>query len=144
MMKDTVNWKMISALGIACRDLSAYLNDNTNQNKPLIFTLSANTLPPNLKAKSPVLGTTESLPLWKYRFEKLFLCDQGSLAATDDEQLLIIGLVQADPDGQIQAHAPVLDLAWESTVHCVDDEDGESEDVHGEHGQEHEGDIAHP
>ena len=53
---------------------------------------------------------------------------------TDNEQLLIVSLVQADSDGQVQAHAPVFHLTWESAVHCVDDHDGEGEDVHGEQG----------
>ena len=57
--------------------------------------------------------------------------------------MLVVGLVQADADGQVQAHAPVLDLAREGTVHCVDDHDGKGEDMHGEQGQEHEGNVAH-
>ena len=122
----------------------AYLNNDANQYESLIFTLGANTLPPNLEAKSPILGTPNPLSFWEYRLEKLFLCDQGSLSSADNEQLLVIGLIQADSDGQVQAHAPIFDLAGESTVHGVDDEDCECEDVHGEHGQEHEGDIAHP
>ena len=100
-------------------------------------------MPPNFEAKSPILGAAESLSLWKYRLEKFIFGDQGSLAATDNEQLLVVRLVQADADWQVQAHAPIFHLARESTVHCVNDHDGECEDMHREQGQEHEGNIAH-
>lgn len=112
----------------------AYLNDDANQNKALVFTLCADILPPNLEAKSPILGTPKPLASGKNWLEQLFLRDQRSLPATHNEQLLIVSLVQADTDGQVQAHAPVFHLAGESTVHGVDDEDGECEDMHREHG----------
>ena len=121
----------------------AYLNDDTDQNESLIFALFADILPPNFEAKSPVLGTPEPLPFWEYWLEELFLCDQGSLPLANDEQLLVVSLVQADSDGQVQAHAPILHLAWESTVHRIDDEDDEGEDMHCEQGQEHKWDIPH-
>ena len=57
--------------------------------------------------------------------------------------MLVVSLVQADTDGQVQAHTPVFHLAREGTVHGVDDEDTECEDMHHEHGQEHEGDVPH-
>ena len=42
----------------------AYLNNHANQNESLILALGADTLPPNLHAKSPVLGTSNPLALW--------------------------------------------------------------------------------
>ena len=45
--------------------MRTYLNDNTNQNESLVFTLGADTLPPDLEAKSPIIGTTESLSFGK-------------------------------------------------------------------------------
>lgn len=57
--------------------------------------------------------------------------------------MLIVSLVQANTDWQVQAHAPVFHLARETAVHCVDDEDRECEDVHREQGEEHEWNIAH-
>lgn len=123
--------------------LGAYLDDDSNQYESLIFTLGANTLPPNLEAKGPIFETANPLSLWKYRLEKLFLCDQGSLSSADNEQLLVIGLIQADTDGQVQAHAPIFHLTGERAVHGVDDKDCECEDVHRKDRQEHEWDISH-
>ena len=123
--------------------MNAYLDDYANQNESLVFTLFADILPPYFEAKSPIVGTTKAFALWKYRLEQLILGDQRSLRATNNEQLLVVSLVQADADGQVQAHAPVFHLAREGTVHGIDDEDGEGEDVHYEQGQEHERDIPH-
>lgn len=123
--------------------MGTYLNHDANQYESLIFTLGADTLPPNLEAKSPIFRTTESLSFGKYRLEKLILRDQRSLPATDNEQLLIVSLVQPDPNRQVQAHAPVLHLAGESSVHGIYNEDREREDMHREQGQEHEWNIPH-
>ena len=100
-------------------------------------------MPPHLEAKGPVLGTAQTLCLWKNRVEELIFGYQRRLSPTDKEQLLVVGLVQADADWQVQTHAPIFDLAGESTVHGVDEHDSEGEDVHCKQGQEHEGNIAH-
>ena len=133
----------VSASVIDLRVMGTYLNHDANQYESLVFTLGADTLPPNLEAKSPIFRTTESLSFGKYRLEKLILRDQRSLPATDNEQLLIVSLVQADPNGQVQAHAPVFHLARESSVHGIHNEDRECEDMHREQGQEHEWNIPH-
>lgn len=73
----------------------------------------------------------------------VLLCDQGCLATAYDKQLLVISLVQADTDWQVQTHPPIFHLAGESAVHGIDDEDDECEDVDHEHGREHQGDISH-
>ena len=91
-------------------------------------------MPPHLEAKGPVLGTADSLCFWKNRVEKLILGYQRRLVPTDEEQLLIVGLVQADADWQVQTHAPIFDLAGESTVHCVNERGSNGEDVHCQQG----------
>ena len=123
--------------------LGANLNDDANQNESLIFALCADTLPPNLESKRPIFGTTDAPSFGKDWLEQLIFGDQRSLPAAHNEQLLIVGLVQADADWQVEAHAPIFDLAGESAIHGVDDEDCKGEDVHGEEGEEHERDVAH-
>ena len=91
-------------------------------------------MPPHLEAKGPVLGTAETLCFWKNRVKELILGDQRRLIPTDEEQLLVVGLVQADADWQVQTHAPIFDLAGERAVHCVDEHDGKGEDVHCQQG----------
>ena len=145
MTKDTVNLERVrQRLRTSCRDYRTYLNYNPNQNKSLVLPLCAHTLPPDLEAKSPILGTPPPFPFGKKRAEQLIPCDERRLPATDNEQLLVVSLVQADPNRQVQAHAPVFHLAGERAVHGVDEKARKGEDVHGEQGQQHERDVADP
>ncbi len=49
--------------------------------------------------------------------------DKPSLLAADNQKLLVLSLKQVDTDGQVQIHAPELDLARVIAVEGIDDED---------------------
>lgn len=69
--------------------------------------------------------------------------DQFGLLAAHDEELLILGLPEADTDGQVQAHGPELNGAGEGTIHQIDGEDHEAEDVEDQDRQQHEPNLPH-
>jgi len=66
-----------------------------------------------------------------------------SLLTTDNEQLLVLSLEQANADGQVEIHAPEFHLTRECAVEGVDDHDHESKDMQSEEGKQQERDIPH-
>ena len=82
--------------------MRSYLDHHTNEDETLIFTLRINTPPPELKSPGPVLPASQSTSVVGVQrpidfigsFEKILL-------ATDNKELLILSLKQADTDGKI-------------------------------------------
>lgn len=58
--------------------------------------------------------------------------DKPSLLVADNQKLLVLSLEQADTDGQVQIHAPELDLAGVCAVEGIDDKDHKEEHVKGQ------------
>lgn len=59
----------------------------------------------------------------------LFIFAELSLLTTDDEQLLILSLPQANSNGKIQVHAPVFHRARKAAIEEVDCHGHEGVDV---------------
>jgi len=68
--------------------------------------------------------------------------DKPSLLATDNQKLLVLGLEQPNADGQVQTHAPELDLAGVCAVQGINDEDHEQEYVERQKRHEQQWHIA--
>jgi len=52
-----------------------------------------------------------------------------SLLTTDNKQLLVLSLEQANADGQVEIHAPKLHLTGERAIEGVNDHNHEGKDM---------------
>lgn len=65
------------------------------------------------------------------------------LFAADDDELLVLSLPQANTNWQVQTHGPEFNVARPASVHGVDGEVHEAEDVDNQDRQKHEADLSH-
>ena len=66
-----------------------------------------------------------------------------SLFAADNDELLVLSLPKTNTNWQVQAHGPELNVARPASVHCVDGEVHEAEDMDDQDRQKHETDLSH-
>lgn len=59
----------------------------------------------------------------------LIVDSELSLLATDNEQLLVLSLEQANTNWKVEIHAPEFHLTRESAIESVDHHDHEGEDM---------------
>lgn len=110
-----------------------YLDDHPQGDVGFVSTRGANLSPPTIKTKSPIADTPKALfRLRRQGLEMVLVGDEPGLLAADNQQLLVLSLKQANTNGQVQTHAPELNLAGVCAVQGIDDENHEQEHVKGQ------------
>ena len=75
------------------------LKTDPSEDKTLVFALPRCAVPPRFETNHPVLRTSYPAALGEYGLVVVLTLQQLTLLFADDEQLLILGLEQADAHG---------------------------------------------
>ena len=128
------------------RFCAAYLSDHAGKNEPFHSPLRRGTLPPYLEPEYPVRWGTHSASPSKVAIQRLVGCIQVFqliLTLADYEQLLVLGLKEANANGKIDGHDPKLGRAWKRAIQWIHQEDHEQVYVEDQNRRQGEVDLAH-
>lgn len=85
--------------------MSAYLDEDAYKDKAFILALRASCLPPDLETPDPILWSADAFAMSLVeRLVVLFGGQELVLLATDDEELLVLSLEQANSDGEVSGY----------------------------------------
>ena len=130
---------------ILTRGNTSYLDRHTNEDETLVFVLCIDTPPPELESPDPILRSSQSTPVVGVQRPIEFIDSfEQILLLADNEELLILGLKQADTDGKVNRHDPEFQAAGESTVERVDEEDEDQVHMEYQYRQQRQRYLAHP
>lgn len=99
------------------------LKTNANVDKPLILALSGCAVPPSFATTHPIPWPPQEITFGDDGLVVVLALEQLRLLFADDEKLLILGLEQADANGQVDAHAPELHTARVGAIEPISHHD---------------------